>query len=67
MRGCNTKLADEENWTAQSFDEPDRFARQAAHFLDCIAGKRGPLVSGEDGLAVMRVIEMAYESAGVTR
>ncbi len=65
--GLQYKLADEENWTAQSFDEPDRFARQAAHFLDCIAGKRSPLVSGEDGLAVMRVIEMAYESAGVKR
>ncbi|MDE2747860.1 MAG: Gfo/Idh/MocA family oxidoreductase [Chloroflexota bacterium] len=65
--GLQYKLADEENWTAQTFDEPDRFARQAAHFLDCIEGKRSPLVSGEDGLAVMRVIEMAYESAGVTR
>ena len=62
-----TKLADEENWTATSFDEPDRFIRQAAHFLDCVEGKSLPLVSGEDGLAVMRVIESAYESAGVTR
>ena len=61
------KLADDETWTERRFDEPDRFTRQAAHFLDCVEGKREPLVSGEDGLAVMRVIESAYESAGVTR
>ncbi len=65
--GLRFKLAADENWTVQRFDEPDRFLRQAAHFLDCVEGKSSPLVSGEDGLAVMRVIESAYESAGVSK
>lgn len=61
--GLRYQLADDSNWTERHFDEPDRFLRQAAHFLDCVEGKCNPLVSGDDGLAVMRVIEMAYESA----
>lgn len=61
--GLRYKLADDSTWTERHFDEPDRFLRQAAHFLDCVEGKGDPLVSGGDGLAVMRVIEMAYESA----
>ena len=59
-------LADDADWTEQqTFDDPDRFIAQADHFLHCIETGQGPLVSGEDGLAVMRVIENAYESAGV--
>ena len=64
-RDCAIRLADDEDWTAQTFDAPDRFVAQADHFLHCIETGQGPLVSGEDGLAVMRVIENAYESAGV--
>lgn len=63
--GLRYKLADDADWTEMQFDAPDRFARQTAHFLDCVEGKTSPLVNGEDGLAVMRVIETAYESAGV--
>ena len=65
--GLRYKLADDSDWTEQYFDEPDRFVQQAAHFLDCVEGKCDPRVSGRDGLAVMRVIEAAYESAGVRR
>ena len=65
--GLRYQLADDADWTETEFDAPDRFVRQAAHFLDCVEGKRSPMVSGEDGLAVMRVIESAYESAGVRR
>ena len=63
--GLRYRLADDEDWTMQTFDAPDRFVAQADHFLHCIETGQGPLVSGEDGLAVMRVIENAYESAGV--
>jgi len=63
--GLRYKLADDAEWTEMQSDAPDRFTQQAAHFLDCVEGKASPLVSGEDGLAVMRVIEAAYESAGV--
>lgn len=65
--GLRYQVAEDSDWTARHFDEPDRFLRQAAHFLDCVEGKSQPLVSGQDGLAVMRVIESAYESAGVRR
>ena len=62
--GLRYRLAEDENWTAQRFDAPDRFVAQADHFLRCIESGQQPLVSGMDGLAVMRVIESAYESAG---
>lgn len=65
--GLRYKLADDADWTEQRFDEPDRFAAQADCFLRCIETGERPLVGGEDGLAVMRVIEAAYESAGVAR
>lgn len=65
--GLRYKLADDENWTARRFDESDRFVAQADAFLRCIETGEPPLVAGEDGLAVMRVIEAAYESAGVRR
>ena len=63
--GLRYKLADDDDWTEQRFDEPDRFVAQADHFLRCIETGEPPLVEGEDGLAVMRVIEAAYKSAGV--
>jgi predicted dehydrogenase len=65
--GLRYKLAEDADWTETRIEAPDRFARQAAHFLDCVEGKKNPRVSGEDGLAVMRVIESAYTSAGVKR
>lgn len=65
--GLRYKLADDHDWTEQNFDRPDRFVAQADHFLRCIETGESPLVGGEDGLAVMRVIEAAYESAGVRR
>ena len=65
--GLRYKLADDADWTAQRFDEPDRFVAQADCFLRCIETGEPPLVGGEDGLAVMRVIEAAYKSAGVAR
>ena len=65
--GLRYKLANDADWTEQRFDEPDRFLAQADGFLRCIETGERPLVGGEDGLAVMRVIEAAYESAGVAR
>ena len=65
--GLRCKLADEPGWTARRFDQPDRFNQQADAFLRCLETGEPPLVDGEDGLAVMRVVEAAYESAGVRR
>jgi myo-inositol 2-dehydrogenase / D-chiro-inositol 1-dehydrogenase len=58
LRYC---LAGEE-WTQLPFDRPNRFTLQAEHFLKCAAAGSKPLVTGDDALAVMRVIEAAYDS-----
>ncbi len=41
----------------------DSYRTEWRHFLECIAGGEAPRTSGEDGLAVLRVIEAARLSA----
>ena len=43
------------------------FPQEMAHFVDCVQNDKPPLVSGEDGRAVLEVIFAAYESAGTGR
>jgi myo-inositol 2-dehydrogenase/D-chiro-inositol 1-dehydrogenase len=43
------------------------FHAEMAHFVDCVQNDRNPLVSGEDGRAVLEVIFAAYESARTGR
>lgn len=43
------------------------FPQEFAHFVDCVRNDRAPLVTGEDGRAVLEVIFAAYESAGSGR
>lgn len=50
----------EENW---NYGFPQEFE----HFVDCVKNDREPMVSGEDGRAVLEVIFAAYESAGTGR
>jgi predicted dehydrogenase len=38
-----------------------------AHFVDCVLNDKQPLVTGEDGRAVLEAIFAAYESAGSGR
>ena len=40
----------------------DRFYLEVSHFLDCVAGKAAPIVTGEDGVEAMRLIEAARQS-----
>jgi len=40
------------------------FPQEMAHFVDCVKNDKEPLVTGEDGKAVLEVIYAAYESAG---
>lgn len=61
--GLRYRLAADEAWTQLSFDQPDRFDQQAAHFLTCAAAGTAPQVGAENALAVMRVIDAAYRSA----
>jgi predicted dehydrogenase len=43
------------------------FPQEMAHFVDCVQHDRQPLVTGEDGRAVLEAIFAAYESAGTGR
>ena len=60
--GARYRLAGDADWTVLPCDAPDRFVRQAEHFLHCIQTGARPYVGGADGIAVMRVIETAYQS-----
>ncbi len=40
----------------------EALATEARHFLECIRGKEKPIVSGEDGLTMVRILELANES-----
>jgi myo-inositol 2-dehydrogenase / D-chiro-inositol 1-dehydrogenase len=43
------------------------FPQEFEHFVDCVKNNKEPLVTGEDGKAVLEVIYAAYESAGTGR
>jgi predicted dehydrogenase len=43
------------------------FVQEMAHFVDCVTHDKQPLVTGEDGRAVLEAIFAAYESAGTGR
>jgi predicted dehydrogenase len=43
------------------------FPQEFEHFVDCVKNDRQPLVTGEDGKAVLEVIFAAYASAGTGR
>lgn len=43
------------------------FPQEIAHFVDCVKHDKQPLVTGEDGRAVLEVIFAAYQSAGTGR
>jgi predicted dehydrogenase len=40
------------------------FPQEFAHFVDCVKNDKSPLVTGEDGRAVLELIYAAYASAG---
>ncbi len=40
------------------------FPQEMAHFVDCVLNDKQPLVTGEDGRAVLEALFAAYQSAG---
>lgn len=42
----------------------DSYQAEWRHFLNCANGQEAPLVNGEDGLRVLRIIDAAHQSAG---
>lgn len=52
-------------WTWTSFEEAWNygFPQEMAHFVDCIEQGQQPVLTGEDGRAVLEIICAAYQSA----
>jgi predicted dehydrogenase len=48
---------------AHQAQRDESYLAEWRHFLDCIAQGRAPLISGEDGLAVVRIVEAARLSS----
>ena len=58
------RLADNLEWTIVDCSSyPDRFSGETAHFLDCVRKRKKPVITVDDGLASIRIIQAAYESA----
>jgi predicted dehydrogenase len=53
-------------WSFTAFEELWNygFPQEMAHFIDCVADGKQPLVTGEDGRAVLEILLAAYASAG---
>lgn len=53
--------------TVEAVERTDPLAGQVAHFAAVIRGETGPICTGRDGLATLRVIDALVESAGTGR
>jgi predicted dehydrogenase len=63
------KAGSTKGWSFTIYEEAWNygFHGEMAHFVDCVQNDRPPLVTGEDGRAVLEVIFAAYESARTGR
>jgi myo-inositol 2-dehydrogenase/D-chiro-inositol 1-dehydrogenase len=63
------KAPSTKGWSYPVFEELWNygFPQEMAHFSRCVRGKENPQATGEDGLAVMKVLYAAYASAGEGR
>jgi myo-inositol 2-dehydrogenase/D-chiro-inositol 1-dehydrogenase len=60
------KAGESKGWSFTMFEEVfnQGYPHELIHFIDCVRNGTKPLVTGEDGRAVLEVIYAAYESAG---
>lgn len=49
-------------WIKPEMSKPSRFVLQMEHFLDCVRNGAQPRVTGQDGLAAVKIVEAAYRS-----
>lgn len=63
------KAGSTKGWSFTIYEEAWNygFHGEMAHFVDCVQNDRKPIVTGEDGRAVLEVIFAAYESARTGR
>jgi myo-inositol 2-dehydrogenase / D-chiro-inositol 1-dehydrogenase len=59
------KAGSTQGWSFTIYEEAWNygFHSEMAHFVDCVQNDKPPLVTGEDGRAVLEVLFAAYESA----
>ncbi|MDA1190800.1 MAG: Gfo/Idh/MocA family oxidoreductase [Candidatus Poribacteria bacterium] len=60
------KAGSTKGWSFTIYEEAWNygFPQEFEHFVDCVAHDKQPLVTGEDGREVMKIVFAAYESAG---
>jgi myo-inositol 2-dehydrogenase/D-chiro-inositol 1-dehydrogenase len=60
------KAGTTQGWTYTMFEEAfnQGYPHELAHFIACVREDTAPLVTGEDGRAVLEIIYAAYASAG---
>lgn len=63
------KAGSTKGWTFTIFEEAfnQGYPQELKHFLECIREGREPVVTGEDGRAVLEIMMAAYASAGTGR
>jgi len=63
------KAGSTKGWSFTIYEEEWNygFPQEMEHFVDCVQNDKQPLVTGEDGRAVLEVIFAAYESARTGR
>jgi predicted dehydrogenase len=59
------KAGSTQGWTFTVFEEAfnQGYPQELKHFIDCVRKKEQPLVTGEDGRAVLELLNAAYHSA----
>ncbi len=62
---ASEKAGSSKGWTFTVFEEAfnQGYPQELAHFIKCVREDLTPLVTGEDGRAVLEIIYAAYESA----
>jgi predicted dehydrogenase len=63
------KAGSTKGWTFTVFEEAfnQGYPQELRHFVDCVRNGTTPLVTGDDGRAVLEMVYAAYESAGTGR
>lgn len=59
------KAGSTQGWTFTVYEEAfnQGYPQELSHFIDCVRNEKQPLVTGEDGLAVLEMVYAAYASA----
>ncbi len=63
------KAGSTQGWTFTIFEEAfnQGYPQELRHFIECVREDKKPVVTGEDGLAVLEMLYAAYASAGTGR